>query len=353
MRLIAVEGLQPGMKLARAIFREDDGGILLRPNIDLKPSYIDRLKALKYHSVYILNSQVPQEELVQEAVNEETRFKARGLLKKAAVQLLKDEKVSTQSLKNVVTELVDQIAHNIDNIYNLVDIRSDDNYFFAHSVNVCIIALMIGMEMGFNRKEMENLGVGALLHDIGKIFIDAGFSEQFGYLEPREFEQIKKHARLGYDTLRQKFEVNFLAAHIAFQHHEREDGSGYPRGLTGKRIHRFAKIVAVADSYDVLTSRRVRGISSHRAIQEIKAEADAKFERSVIQCFTTVVAPYLVGTVLQLNNGDTVLVTSVSRNECRVMVLYGCKVGTTFNLYNNVNLSVDKVAQAEGEEYKA
>ncbi|HBE77538.1 MAG TPA: HD-GYP domain-containing protein, partial [Firmicutes bacterium] len=229
MRLIAVERLQPGMKLARAIFREDDGGILLRPNIELKPSYIDRLKALKYHSVYILDPRISQDQLIQETVNEETRFKARGLLKKAAVQLLKDERVCTQSIKNVVAELVDQISHDINNIYNLVDIRSDDNYLFAHSVNVCIIALMIGMEMGFNRKEMENLGVGALLHDIGKIYIDARLFEQFGYLEPREFEQIKKHARLGYDTVRNKFEVNFLAAHVAFQHHEREDGSGYPR----------------------------------------------------------------------------------------------------------------------------
>jgi HD-GYP domain-containing protein (c-di-GMP phosphodiesterase class II) len=343
MRLVAIDELQLGMKLARAIFREDDGGILLRPNIELKSSYIDRIKELKYNSVYILDPHIPQNEIIMESIDEETRFKARGLLKKTADQLLKDEMVHTIKLKRIVTELVDQIFRDINIVYNMVDIRSYENYIYSHSVNVCIISLMIGMEMGFNRSEMENLGVGALLHDIGRIFIDPKPLDQFGHLESREYEQIKKHARLGYDTLKKKFEVNFLAAHVALQHHEREDGSGYPRGLTGKRIHRFAKIVAVADAYDAMTSQRVRGIPSHQAIREIKAEANVKFDHAVVQCFAKVVAPYLLGTVLQLNNGDIVLVTHVTRSECQVMIIKGSQEGSIFNLYLNPKLFVDKV----------
>ena len=343
MRLIAMDELQPGMKLARAIFREDDGGILLRPNIELKPSYIDRIKELKYNNVYIIDSRVPQNDIILEAINEETRFKARGLLKKTTGQLLRDEPVPTIHFKRIVTELVDQIFSNINIIYNMADIRSYENYIYSHSVNVCIISLMIGMEMGLNRSQMENLGIGALLHDIGRIFIDPKPLDQFGHIEPREYEQIKKHARLGYDILKQKFDINFLAAHVALQHHEREDGSGYPRGLISKRIHRFAKIVAVADAYDAMTSQRIRGIPSHQAVREIKAEADAKFDQSVTQCFDKVIAPYLLGTVLQLNNGDIALVTRVTRNECQVLIIQGSQVGSIFNLFQNSNLFVDKV----------
>ena len=343
MRLVSIDELQPGMKLARAIFREDDGGVLLRPNIELKPSYIDRIKELKYNHVYILDSRIPQSDIIIESINEETRFTARCLLKKTADQLLKDEAVQLIKFKRLVMELVNQIFSDINIIYNMVDIRSYENYIYAHSVNVCIIALMIGMEMGFNRSEMENLGIGALLHDIGRIFIDPKPLDQFGHLEAREYEQIKKHARLGYETLKNKFEVNFLAAHVALQHHEREDGSGYPRGLTGKRIHRFAKIVAVADAYDAMTSQRIRGIPSHQAIREIKAEADEKYDRTVVQCFAKVVSPYLLGTVLQLNTGDNVLVTQVTRSECQVLVIKGWQEGATFNLFLNSKLFVDKV----------
>jgi putative nucleotidyltransferase with HDIG domain len=343
MRLIAVNELQPGMKLARAIFREDDGRVLLRPNVDLKPSYIDRIRELKYNSIYISDPQIPESKTIREAISEETRFKARGLLKQTADRLLKEDAVSTLKLKTIVAELVDQVFGDINIVYNMADTRSYANYIYSHSVNVCIIALMIGMEMGFNRQEMESLGMGALLHDIGRIFIDPQPLDQFGHLETREYEQIKKHTRLGYDILKKKFEVNFLVAHIALQHHEREDGSGYPRGLTTKRIHRFAKIVAVADVYDAMTSQRNRGIPSHQAIREIKAEADAKFDRAVVQCFTKVVAPYLVGTVLQLNNGDAALVTHVTRGECQVIIVQGSQKGLTFDLFQNPRLYVDKV----------
>ncbi len=343
MRLISVDELKPGMKLARAIFREDDGGVLLRPNIELKASYIERIKDLKYNNIYIVDPDLPPEEVITDFINEETRFQARGLLKKTADQVLRDEAVNTIKLKNLVKEFVNQIFSNINIIYNSADIRSYENYIYSHSVNVCIISLMIGLDMGFNRTEMENLGIGALLHDIGRIFIDPKPLDQSGQLELREYDQIKKHTRLGYEILKKKFEVNFLSAHVALQHHEREDGSGYPRGLSGKRIHRFAKIVAVADAYDAMTSQRIRGIPSHQAIQVIKSEADTKYDKHVVDSFIKVVAPYLLGTVLQLRNGDTVLVIRVTRSECQVKSLTGSQEGTVFNLFSNPDLKVERV----------
>lgn len=343
MRLISIDELQPGMRLARAIFREDDGRVLLHPNIELKSSYVDRIKELKYHHIYIMDPRLPSSEVIVETIEEETRFKARGLLRKTAEQLVKGEAVSTNKLKDIVSELVNQVFSNLNIIYNAVDIRSYDYYLYAHSVNVCIITLMIGMNMGFNRKEMENLGIGALLHDIGRVLMDPKHLDQSSQYELSNYDEVKKHTRIGYEVLKNKFEINFLAAHVALQHHEREDGSGYPRGLTSKRIHRFAKIVAVADAYDAMTAKRSQGVSSHLAIKEIKAMANVKYDRNVIEGFSKIMAPYLLGTTLLLKNGDQVLVTNVTRNECQVMVIKGSQEGQTLNLYLNPNLTVEKV----------
>ncbi|MGE5581531.1 MAG: HD-GYP domain-containing protein [Bacillota bacterium] len=343
MRLIAVDQLQPGMKLSRAIFREEDGGVLLRPSIELKPSYIARIKELKYSQVYISDPRLPENEVITDSIAEETRFKARGLLKKTADHLLKEEAVPTSKLKNIVKELVDQVFMDINVIYNMVDIRSYENYLYSHSVNVCILSLMIGLEMGLNRGQMENLGMGALLHDIGRLFTDPRPLNQSGQLVSEDYEQVKKHARLGYEVLKKKFEVNFLSAHVALQHHEREDGSGYPRGLTGKRIHRFAKIVAVADAYDAMTSQQIRKIPSHQAIRAIKEDIDLKYDRTVVESFEKVAAPYLLGTILQLTNGEDVLVKKVTRRECEVLVIKGPHEGVIFNLYQDPGLAVTKV----------
>jgi HD-GYP domain-containing protein (c-di-GMP phosphodiesterase class II) len=156
---------------------------------------------------------------------------------------------------------------------------------------------------------------------------------------------VRRHARDGYELLRKKANINFLASHIVFQHHEREDGSGYPRGLSGKRIHRFSKIVAVADAYDAMTSNRAyhKEITSVKALEEIKQEASRKFDPAVVEVFLQVVAPFPIGSTLIFSNGAKAIVRSVTRSECLVEVIEGPGCGRTFNLYNSPNVKVDKV----------
>jgi hypothetical protein len=92
-----------------------------------------------------------------------------------------------------------------------------------------------------------------------------------------------------------------------------------------------------------MTSQKIRGIPSHQAIREIKSEADVKYDRKVVQCFAKVIVPYMLGTLLQLNNGDVALVTHATRSECRVIIVDGSQKGCTLDLYLNPKLFVDKV----------
>src|SRR5690606_1819289 len=106
-------------------------------------------------------------------------------------------------------------------------------------------------------KEVEALGVGALLHDIGKIFIPPSILNKPSHLTDEEFEIVKAHTEYGYDLLRKQHQFPMVVAHCAYQHHERIDGSGYPRGLKNYEIHKFGKIIGVADVFDAMTSNRV------------------------------------------------------------------------------------------------
>jgi HD-GYP domain-containing protein (c-di-GMP phosphodiesterase class II) len=343
MHIMPLAEIKPGMKLARTIYREDDGGVLLRPNIELKPNYIARIQELKYDHIYILDHGDAEDSIIYDQVDDETRFKARGLLKKTAKLFESDEKVNLRNISNIVEEIISQIFRKLDFIYNTIDIRSQENYIFAHSVNVCIIALMIGTDMGFNRVDLAKLGIGAMLHDMGMLFLDTKDGRKLNLFNPQDSELTKKHPRVGYELLKKKTELNFLSEHVALQHHEREDGSGYPRGLTTKRIHRFAKVIAVADDFDTMVHRGYyKGLAPYQAIQELRAKAVQKYDRSVIDSFLRIMAPYPVGSVLSLSNGDTVVAEFVSRQECRVKVIDGGEIGKTYNLYQMPKVTVVK-----------
>ena len=111
---------------------------------------------------------------------------------------------------------------------NLTEIKSVDDYTFRHSVNVCILSIITGIGLGFEPQRIKELGTGAILHDIGKLCIPQEILKKPSQLTVEEFEEIKKHAVFGYEILKKCNKVSLASAYIAFGHHERFDGSGYP-----------------------------------------------------------------------------------------------------------------------------
>ena len=123
-----------------------------------------------------------------------------------------------------------------DLMFNLVDLRQQDDYTFAHSVNVCVLALMTGMTLGYDSKKLAILGVGALLHDLGKIKIPDEILNKPGRLTREEFSIIKKHTVYGYELIRDSSSLDSLHAIMAYQHHESCDGTGYPAGIKTEKF---------------------------------------------------------------------------------------------------------------------
>lgn len=156
----------------------------------------------------------------------------------------------------VVQDMTSAILSNKNIIYALIPIKTHDYYTYTHSVNVKILCIGFGFALGLSRNEILNLGLGALLHDIGKSFIPTEILNKQGELNNIEFKIIKKHVIEGEKILKLHKDLPKESIPAVTQHHEKLSGTGYPYGITASEINLFGKITAIADCYDALTTER-------------------------------------------------------------------------------------------------
>jgi HD-GYP domain-containing protein (c-di-GMP phosphodiesterase class II) len=153
-------------------------------------------------------------------------------------------------------EIIEELSAQKELFIDLVDIKSMDNYTYQHCVNVAVLSLIVGIQMKLTKKELADVCMGAILHDIGKVFVPKEILLKDKNLTEAEFGIMKTHTSLGYDYMKNSSEITATARIIALQHHERIDGRGYPDARGGEYINKFAKLVSVSDVYDALTSDR-------------------------------------------------------------------------------------------------
>jgi HD-GYP domain-containing protein (c-di-GMP phosphodiesterase class II) len=169
--------------------------------------------------------------------------------------------------------------------------------------------------MEYAEAKLRELALGALLHDLGQTLVPAEIANKPGKLTPEEMDIVRQHTQAGFDVLRKIREVSIPAAHIAYQHHENYDGTGYPRKLKGDEIHEYARIVTVANIFDALISERPfrKAFPPHEA-HEILMTLGQKFvDRKILNIFLSNIAIYPIGSVVQLSTGQIGVVTDVSR----------------------------------------
>lgn len=311
MRYVATNTVKPGTLLARAIYN-DKGQILLSEGVALKEGLLQRLLDIGIPYIYIKDEKT-NDIYYKEVVPRELKTKAIESIEETFLQVRLDGTIpssvviekATQSFTALVRELHKQIKNNNDLLSLLSDVFTYDNYIFTHSFNVTLYSLAIGMELGLSEKELETLGLGAILHDVGKMKIPREVLFKAGKLTEEEFELIKKHPEDGFEILRNVQTVSLIVAHCAYQHHERINGSGYPRKIKGDTIHYFAKILAVADVFDAVTSDRVyRGaMLPHNGLEILFAGAGTLFEEEIVKAFRRAVAIYPVGITVELSDG--------------------------------------------------
>ena len=225
--------------------------------------------------------------------------------------------IDIHGAKEVVSEMVDSVVRNPDAQLWLTNLRKRDEYTAIHSMNVCIFALTFARYLGMTADEMNELGVGALLHDIGKMRVPLEILNKEGSLTEDERAIVKKHAQHGYEILKGSEGIPAAAIEIAYSHHERKHGTGYPRGLSGAEIHLFARIVSIVDIYDAITSDRVyhHGMNTLTALENMFKWRESDLDRELVESFIQCLGIYPIGSLVELSTDEIGIVLSMSQGR--------------------------------------
>lgn len=316
MRRVSLEYLEPGMKIGRTIY-SSDGRPLLVAGMVLNSNYIQRLIDHGVGSVFIKDDMFDEIEEPPDLISEQTRLESVRTVKELFNSLENKKRVNIQGVKKTVSNLIDEVLSNREILVNFADIRNYDDYTFSHSVQVCVLSIITGISLGLDQIKLKDLATGALIHDIGKTRVDKDILNKPGDLTPEEFAEIKRHAEHGFEILRANQEISLLSAHIAYQHHERWDGNGYPRGLREQEIHLYSRIVAVADVFDALVADRPyrKAYSTNQAVSLMRRMSGSQFEPGILESFLANIAEFPIGTVVALSSGEIGVVVDTNREK--------------------------------------
>lgn len=311
MRLISIEALREGMIVGRTIWNEA-GHPLLQKGVIINDVILNRLIQLNMQYIYVedkLSDGIDIEETIQsESRNKAVQAITHSFQEIKSIDVEQASFVLDQQSK-VIGALIDDLLNSILESNEILTVLTDaymyDEYLYQHSFQVTLYSLAIAKELGYSYEDLRVIGIGAMLHDVGKMLIPKEILMKPGRLTDEEFEAVKMHTTYGFDLLRNLHSVSLIVAHCAFQHHERLDGSGYPRGIKGCEIHPFAKIISVADVYDAITSSRVyrSKMLPSQGIAIIEAGSGTQFEPEIVEALRRSIVHYPNGTIVVLSDG--------------------------------------------------
>jgi len=223
--------------------------------------------------------------------------------------------VDTDTAKSTVGECVSSVLRNPDALVWMSKIREESEYTAEHSLNVCILAVAFGRQLGMEQSDLEKLGLCALLHDIGKMRVPVDIIDKPGALSSKEMNMMKAHTVHGRNLLLSTPSVFDGVIDVAYSHHERIDGTGYPRKLSGPAISKFARIVAIVDAYDAMTADRCysQAKSTTEALRIIYQERGKQFDSELALQFIKTIGLFPVGSVVELYNGGIGIVIETNQ----------------------------------------
>ena len=277
--------------------------------------------------------------------------------KKAVVSIFKDVRMGN-ALKfddavSLVNEINQSIIRNPSALICLSRLKTADNYTYLHSVSVCVLMIALGRQLGMKDDMLKQAGIAGLLHDIGKVFIPDEVLNKPGKLTDEEFNIVKTHPVKGWEFLKNSGEVNDLILDVCRHHHERVDGMGYPDKLSGEALTLFARMGAVCDVYDAITSNRSykKGWEPVESIRKMAEWNNGHFDEVVFHAFVKTVGIYPTGTLLKLQSGRLGVVTDQSKKSL-VMPIVKVFFSTRSNVHIlqeivDLSKSTDSIASIE------
>jgi len=327
--VLPINKVKPGMKTAEVIFN-NMGNIMLWDGVPLDSVTIERLKNIGIQEITVLIDE-PREtepdrnydspEIFASSYERDAEYTRNMLLAISSGMALD---------VNTANEIVDSVLEKSESHRNIIDsitkVRSIDEYTYYHSLNVSMLCMMIGQWLRLDEYHVRNLTQAGLLHDIGKVRIPAGILNKPGKLTEEEFEEMKRHSEYGYNMVKNIDDISPEVAKAILTHHEKEDGSGYPFGLTGDKLNLYSKVVTVADIFDAMTANRIYKSKDtpFKVFELMQHGSFGILDPVVLDVFLTNVTSYYIGAKVMLNTGETGVVVFMNKqNYSRPVVQVG------------------------------
>ena len=222
-----------------------------------------------------------------------------------------------KELDNTVEEIKNNLSVNIELLNEILDVKATDEYLYNHSLNVAVVSNLIGRWIGLEQKDLDILILAGLVHDIGKLRVDPAILNKPGKLTDEEFAEMKKHPEYSYQMLMEMgYKDNAILKVVTF-HHEKEDGSGYPLKISGDKITIHAKILAIADIFDAMTSNRVykARVSPFKVLEMFRNQNFGKLDYKIIMVFIKRFTENYVGSEVILSNNQRAKIVSLNAYE--------------------------------------
>jgi putative nucleotidyltransferase with HDIG domain len=223
---------------------------------------------------------------------------------------------NTGAVKNVAENISELTMRNKGVLTSVTKLKQHDDYTFQHSMNVSIYAASLAAHLGMTEQEVERIANAGILHDVGKMLVPSEVLNKPGKLTDDEFVIMKNHVQFGYDFLKKQGLPDDMLR-LAYEHHERFDGSGYPRGLKDGEISIEGKIGAVVDIYDAITSDRVyhKGMEPPSALKLMFKWADSHINKKVFEFFIMNIGIYPVGSLVLMSNNELGVIGRTNLNK--------------------------------------
>lgn len=315
---LSVGELTPGMTLYEDVYNSH-GAVILNRGTQVEEQHITRMIMNRVERVRILRA-TQAEPPIEEVFPEITSLCDKEKIKAFRETYIQKVDEVTHVIKeisrgcfvnlNEIKHISKHIIHDFSTLSDVVNylhlVRPLDDYTYSHSLNVSLMAIVIGKWMNFDEKQIDDIAIAGLLHDIGKTKISQELLSKPGRLTELEFEEIKKHTVLGYMMVEKVTDISPEIKYSILMHHEKIDGTGYPTKATENQISLFAKIIAVADIYDAMTSNRSyrTKICPFEVIKEFERQTFGKLDTKILSVFLKNIASSYLGDYVELSTGE-------------------------------------------------
>lgn len=328
---VTIDEVKLGMLLARSIVSET-GELLLSAGYIVNDKVIQKMREIELTACWISEEgteHIVPEESVSEQLALQSQFmvqenadilkkvcQVRDLTQAGISKVLADTSrfkniIAVDEIKKAIKQIMEELMAKEPVAVNVNSIRTKSGYLYQHALDVAVTAIILANKLKYTNREVEELALGCLLMDLGMVVFPDSLMNKNAPLSDQESALFREHPTLGYAILRQNERIGITSAHIAYQHHERQDGTGYPRGLRGDNsiplktlnpksgmIHRHAEIVAVADAYISYLSPRPHStppLSPDEAMRLVIKSAGTHLNRAVVDAFITIVPVFPLG----------------------------------------------------------